>query len=203
MEDMQRQLQEVSGQNEQLVARLAMLELAAAATPLPTSPPIPEALVDTRLMQLNTFEGDEETWADWAFTFRAYAAAASTDIAKVLARMRKARTAVAGRGAEAWRRICLECRPEQRRRFQAMLANVLRAALVIGLLRAYLSARHTRSSPTSSIKTKAMAIAEAKANAGARPFVGIGNDMEVYALSKGELKEKGQGKYKGKGNGKG
>ena len=86
MQGISRQLQEVSGQNEQLVARLAMLERAAAATPLPAPQPRQAALVDTRLVkQPNTFEGDEENWADWAFTFRAFAAAVSTDIARVLA----------------------------------------------------------------------------------------------------------------------
>ena len=165
MEGISRQLQEVSGQNEQLVTRLAMLERAAAAAPLPTPQARQAALVDTRLVkQPNTFEGDKENWADWAFTFRAYAAAVSTDIAKVLAHaeiqdkpcgqfgeeagvqataqlyyilvmlmkgaaMKKARTAIAGHGAEVWRLLCLEYEPKQRRRFQAMLANVLRARL--------------------------------------------------------------------------
>ena len=183
MEQMQRQMQEMSGHNQELINRLAVLEQAtlqathaaqaatassaqsAASAQAARSPRPQAALVDTRLMrQPNSFEGERDQWADWAFTFRAYAAAVSTDIANIMrhaegiadvcaqfpeeqqqqsnaqlyyvlvmlvkgSAMKKARTAPTGHGAEVWRLLCLEYEPKQRRRFQAMLANLLRSKL--------------------------------------------------------------------------
>ena len=176
MEQIQRQLLEVSGQNAELVNRLAAMEQAVAhanaaaqsaqaATQQQSAPRVSAGLVDTRLMkQPNTFEGEREAWGDWAFTFRAYAAAVSTDIVDLMvyaegqtevippfqaeaqrqadaqlyyvlvmlvkgSAMKKARTAQSGRGAEVWRLLCLDYEPKQRRRFQAMLANLLRSKL--------------------------------------------------------------------------
>ena len=96
MEQLQRQLQEITGHNNELVNRVHLLEQATAqaaqaatqaAAAARTAQPQRQqaALVDTRLMkQPNTFEGDREQWSDWAFTFRAYAASVSSDIAAIM-----------------------------------------------------------------------------------------------------------------------
>ena len=66
---------ELAAKNIELTQRLATVE---AETPTPQQVFLP-TVIDTRLLkQPAAMDGDRAKWADWAFTFRAYASAVRT-----------------------------------------------------------------------------------------------------------------------------
>ena len=84
MESLQQQLIDLAAKNIELTQRLATVEAASSATPTPQQVLLPSAIDTSLLKQPAVFDGDRTTWADCAFTFRAYASAVSTRMVVVM-----------------------------------------------------------------------------------------------------------------------
>ena len=84
MESLQEQLMDLAAKNIELTQRLATVEAASSAIPTPQQVLLP-SVIDTSLIKHPVvFDGDKTKWADWVFTFRAYASAVSTRMVVVM-----------------------------------------------------------------------------------------------------------------------
>ena len=90
MESLQQQLMDLAAKNIELTQRLATVEAASSAIPTPQQVLLPSVIDTSLIKQPAVFDGDRTTWADWAFTFRAYASAVSTRMVVVMAHAQSA-----------------------------------------------------------------------------------------------------------------